>query len=126
MIFSQQVPQPSPATVPSAKYSQLPSASASLPLVLWDRLDTDPVVWDEIEAMDIGCDFVGGCDDCVRLLDLYPETMVVEMALEPIIFMIAIRQETEIADFHDPVSRLVTIHPRRLLTFLSSFTCHID
>ena len=93
---------------------------------MWGRLDVYPVVRDEIETMDISCDFVGGGDDCVRLLDLYPETMVVKMALKPIIFMIAIRQETEIADFHDPVSRLVTIHPRRLLTFLSSLTCHID
>ena len=66
--------------------------------------DGDAVVRDEVEAMDVGGDLFGGSDDCVRLLDLYSETMMVEMALEPIIFMIAIRQETEIADFHDPVS----------------------
>ena len=104
MIFSQPVPQPSPATVPSAKSSLPQSASASLPLVLLGRPDADAVVRDEVEAMDVGGDLFGGSDDCVRLLDLYSEAMMMKMTLKPVIAMIMINQETKVAHFHDPVS----------------------
>lgn len=71
---------------------------------MWERLDAYSVVWDEVEAMDVGGDFVGCSYDLVCLLDLDAKTMVMEMALEPVVTMITVSQETEIANFHDPVS----------------------
>ena len=54
--------------------------------------------------MDVGGDLFGGSDDCVRLLDLYSEAMMMKMTLKPVIAMIMINQETKVAHFHDPVS----------------------
>ena len=66
--------------------------------------DGDAVVRDEVEAMDVGGDLFGGSDDCVRLLDLYSEAMMMKMTLKPVIAMIMINQETKVAHFHDSVS----------------------
>ena len=62
------------------------------------------VVWNEVEAVDVGGDFVGSGEDCARFLDLDAEAMVMEMALEPVVTVITISQKTKVADFHDPVS----------------------
>ena len=64
----------------------------------------NPVVWNEVEAVDVGGDFVGSGEDCARLLYLDAEAMVMEMALEPVVTVITFGQETKVADFHDPVS----------------------
>jgi hypothetical protein len=66
--------------------------------------DGDAVVWDEVEAMDVGGDLFGSSEDCTRLLYLDAEAVVMEMALKPVVTMITVSQETEVADFHDPVS----------------------
>ena len=104
MIFSLPDQQPSPATLPCETPSHLPSESASLLLVLWERRNAYSVVWNEVEAVDVGGDFVGSGDDCARFLYLDAEAMVMEMALEPVVAMVAVCQETKVADFHDPVS----------------------
>ena len=54
--------------------------------------------------MDVGGDLFGSSEDCTRLLYLDAEAVVMEMALKPVVTMITVRQETEVADFHDPVS----------------------
>jgi hypothetical protein len=54
--------------------------------------------------MDVGGDLFGSSEDCTRLLYLDAEAVVMEMALKPVVTMITVSQETEVADFHDPVS----------------------
>lgn len=71
---------------------------------MWQRFDSNPVVWNEVEAVDVGGDLFGSSEDCARFLYLDAEAMVMEMALEPIVMVVTISQETEVADFHDPVS----------------------
>ena len=71
---------------------------------MWQRCDSNPVVWNEVEAVDVGGDFVGSSDDCIRFPDLDAKAMMMKMTLEPIVAMIAVGQETKVADFHDPVS----------------------
>ena len=64
----------------------------------------DPVVWNEVEAVDVGGNLFGSGEDCARFLYLDAEAMVMEMALEPVVTVITFGQETKVADFHDPVS----------------------
>jgi hypothetical protein len=66
--------------------------------------DSDSVVGDEVEAVDVGGDLFGSGEDCASFLDLDAEPVVMKMALEPVITVITFGQETKIADFHDPVS----------------------
>ena len=72
--------------------------------VLWERLDVDFVVRNEVEAVDVGGDLFGSSEDCARFLYLDAEAMVMKMALEPVVTVITFGQETKVADFHDPVS----------------------
>ena len=67
-------------------------------------IDSNPVVWNEVEAMDVGSDFVRSSDNSTCFLYLDAEAMVMEMALEPVVTVITFGQETKVADFHDPVS----------------------
>ena len=62
------------------------------------------VVWNEVEAVDVGGDLFGSGEDCARFLDLDAEAVVMKMALEPVVTVITFGQETKVADFHDPVS----------------------
>lgn len=62
------------------------------------------VVRDEIEAVDICGDLLGRGENLGGFLDLYAETMMMEVALEPIVTMIAVSQETKVAYFHDLIS----------------------
>lgn len=73
-------------------------------MVLWERRNAYSVVWNEVEAVDVGGDFVGSGDDCARFLYLDAEPVVMKMALEPVVTVITFGQETKVADFHDPVS----------------------
>ena len=66
--------------------------------------DGDSVVRDEIEAVDICGDPLGRGKNLGGFLDLYAETMMMEVALEPIVTMIAVSQETKVAYFHDLIS----------------------
>ena len=75
--------------------------------------------------MDVGGDFVRSSDDLVRLLYLDAKSVVIKMTLKPIVTMISFRQETKVANFHDPVSGFILIYFRRFLTFLSSKTLHV-
>ena len=54
--------------------------------------------------MDVGGDFVRSSNDLVRLLYLDAKSVVIKMTLKPVVTMITVRQETKVADFHDPVS----------------------
>ena len=90
--------------LPCARSSRRRSALALRLWVLWERLDVDFVVRNEVEAVDVGGDFVGSGDDCARFLYLDAEAMVMKMALEPVVTVITFGQETKVADFHDPVS----------------------
>ena len=71
---------------------------------MWQRCDSNPVVWNEVEAVDVGGDLFGSSEDCTRFLYLDAEAMVMKMALEPVVTVISFGQETKVADFHDPVS----------------------
>lgn len=66
--------------------------------------DGDSVVRDEIETVDICGDLLGRGENLGGFLDLYAETMMMEVALEPIVTMIAVSQETKVAYFHDLIS----------------------
>ena len=67
-------------------------------------IDSNSVVWNEVEAVDVGGDLFGSGEDCARFLDLDAEAVVMKMALEPVVTVITFGQETKVADFHDPVS----------------------
>lgn len=64
----------------------------------------DAVVGNEVEAMDVGGHLFRGGENLSGFLDLYAETMMMEVTLEPIITMIAVSQETKVAYFHDLIS----------------------
>ena len=71
---------------------------------MWQRCDSNPVVWNKVEAVDVGGDLFGSGEDCASFLYLDAEAMMMKMALKPIVTVVTISQETKVADFHDPVS----------------------
>ena len=48
---------------------------------MWQRCDSNPVVWNEVEAVKVGGDFVGSSDDCIRFPDLDAKAVVMKMTL---------------------------------------------
>lgn len=89
ITYSLPAPQPSPAILLSAKSSLPPSVSASLLLVLWERRNAYSVVWNEVETMDVGSDFVRSSDNSACFLYLDPQAVVVKVPLEPVVAMVA-------------------------------------
>ena len=72
-------------------------------------LDLDAVVWDEIEAMNVGGDLLIGGDYPGCLLYGAPQTMVTEMALEPVVTMIPVSKIAQVAYFDHPGAVLVPV-----------------
>ena len=75
--------------------------------------------------MDVSCDLIGGGHNLICLFYFNSEAMVMKMPLEPVVAMTSFRQETKVANFHNPVSRLIFIDFCRFLTFMSSLTLHV-
>lgn len=89
-------------------------------------LEGDLLLRDEIETMNIvGDGLVGSYNSC-SLLQSTSETMVVEMALEPVVTMIPVSQITQVTDFHYLLTFCVTVFLHCLGYFSTNLLNFVD
>lgn len=83
--------------------------------------DDDLVFRDEIEACDVYCGLLIGCDYDVGVLDRYPQPVMMKVSLKPVIRVVPVCKITEIFHFYDLMPILVCVFLHLSVKLMSCF-----